>query len=300
MTRRVWVSGAVGATAILAAVLQLVAAAPAATDIPWIVFSAHPEGTALQQLFRVQSNGQGLQQISKGTRPATDPAFSPDGNRIVFVRLGRGVFTIGLDGTNEKRLTKNGRDSYPAWSPDGKQIAFLRPHKQQWTVFVVSATGARLHRLALAPPSGRPAWSKDGKLLFLPTVADISRVDPRTGSIKGRVDIHAEIVSSTAAAVSPDGRSLAYIGRRPLTGPADCGESPCPMFALYLVSNGRRKPLKIANGTGPATWLPDGKTIIYVTGGKLVLTTLPGGKSSTIPVDEHLLAGDAPPAWQPR
>ena len=52
--------------------------------------------------------------------------------------------------------------------------------------------------------------------------------------------------------------------------------------------------------TGPATWLPDGKTIVYVSGGKLVLTTLPGGKSSTIPMDEHLLAGDAPPAWQPR
>ena len=32
MTRRVWVSGAVGATAILAAVLQLVAAAPRILD----------------------------------------------------------------------------------------------------------------------------------------------------------------------------------------------------------------------------------------------------------------------------
>ena len=300
MARRAWVPGAVAAIVVLAVALRLAASAPAAADVRWIVFSAHPEGTALQQLFRMQSDGSGLQQISKGSRPATDPAFSPDGKRIVFVRLGRGLFSIDLDGTNERRLTKNGRDSYPAWSPNGKQIAFLRPYKKQWTLFVTSSSGARAHRLPQAPPGGRPAWTKDGKAILLPTVADVSVLDPSTGRVRGRFDLRAELVSSTAAAVAQDGRSVAYIGRRPLTGPADCGESPCPMFALYLVSTDRRKPLKIANGTGPATWLPDGKTIIYVTGGKLVLTTLPGGKSSTIALDEHLLAGDAPPAWQPR
>jgi len=248
----------------------------------------------------MQSDGNGLQQISKGSLPATDPAFSPDGRRIVFVRLGRGIFSMGLDGTNQQRLTKNGRDSYPAWSPDGKQIAFLRPYRKQWTLFVMTASGARAHRLPQAPPGGRPAWTKDGKAILLPTVADVSVLDPRTGRIMGRFDLRGELVSSTAAAVAPNGKSIAYIGRRPLTGPEDCGESPCPMFALYLVSTTRKKPLKIANGTGPATWLPDGKTIVYVTGGKLVVTTLPGGKSSTISMDEHLLAGDAPPAWQPR
>jgi WD40 repeat protein len=289
----------IGSTALVVA-LRLAVSAPAAADVHWIVFSAHPDGTALQQLFRVQSNGDGLQQISKGASPATDPAFSPDGQRIAFVRLGRGIFSIGLDGTNERRLTKNGRDSFPVWSPNGKQIAFLRPFKKQWAVFVMTASGAREHRLPLAPPGGRPTWARTGTSLWVPTVADVSKVDARTGRIQGRRDIRAELVSSTAAAVTPDGRSLAYIGRRPLTGPPDCGESPCPMFALYLVSTTRRKPLKIANGTGPASWLPDGKTIIYVTGGRLVLTMLPGGRSSTISMDEHLLAGDAPPAWQPR
>jgi Tol biopolymer transport system component len=298
--RRRLVPGAVIAGAALVLALRLTAAAPAAASAPWVVFSAHPDGTALQQLFRVQSNGDGLQQISKGASPATDPSFSPDGKKLVFVRLGRGIYSIDLDGTNERRLTKNGRDSYPVWSPSGKQIAFLRPHKKQWTLFVMTSSGVGEHRLPQAPPGGRPAWTKDGKAILLPTVADVSRVDPRTGRILGRVDLQPELVSSTAAAVAPNGRSVAYIGRRPLTGPEDCGESPCPMFALYLVSTSRKKPLKIANGTGPATWLPDGKTLVYVTGGKLILTALPGGKSTSISMDEHLLAGDAPPAWQPR
>jgi Tol biopolymer transport system component len=297
--RRWWVPTAVAALVVLAIALKPALSASGASTGPWIVFSAHPDGTALQQLFRIQSTGEGLQQISTGDRPATDPAFSPDGSRIVFVRLGTGIFSANLDGTNEKRLTSNGRDSFPAWSPNGKQIAFLRPYRKQWTVHVMSASGAGQHRLPLAPPGGRVSWAANSRSLFVPTVADVSKIDAKTGRVQGRFDLRAELVSSTAAAVAPDGRSVAYIGRRPLTGPPDCGESPCPMFALYLTSTTRRKPVKIANGTGPASWLPDGKTLIYVTGGNLRVTR-PGGKSSTIELDSHLAAGDSAPAWQPR
>ena len=82
--RRSVVPVAVVATAVVALALKLTVSASAAADVPWVVFSAHPEGTALQQLFRVQSNGEGLQQISKGAAPATDPAFSPDGKKLVW------------------------------------------------------------------------------------------------------------------------------------------------------------------------------------------------------------------------
>jgi TolB protein len=297
-TRRWWIPSTVVVVVALAVAVELALSAPGASSGPWIVFSAHPDGTQVQQLFRIQSTGEGLQQISTGPRPATDPAFSADGARIVFVRLGSGIFSMSLDGTNVKQLTANPRDSFPVWSPNGRQIAFLRPYRKQWTVFVMSSSGAKQHRLPLAPPGGRPAWTANGKSLFVPTVADVSKVDATTGRVQGRFDIRAELVTSTAAAVAPNGRSVAYIARRPLTGPEDCGESPCPMFALYRVSTARRKPAKVANGTGPASWLPDGKSLIYVTGGKLAVTA-PGGKTSTIALGEHLAAGDAPPAWQP-
>src|SRR5215211_4588936 len=130
--RVMWVKAGSAFLGIALATLVLAAArsAAVAADTPrWIVFSAHPEGSGRAQLFRVQADGAGLQQITKGRLPATAPAFSPNGNRIVFVRLGSGIFTVKLNGSGLRRLTSGTRDSYPTWSPDGKRIAFVRPYR---------------------------------------------------------------------------------------------------------------------------------------------------------------------------
>jgi eukaryotic-like serine/threonine-protein kinase len=54
----------------------------------------------------------------------TQPAFSPDGERIAFrsERDGGGIFVMGATGESAMRLTNFGY--YPAWSPDGRQIVF--------------------------------------------------------------------------------------------------------------------------------------------------------------------------------
>src|SRR3954464_14597186 len=107
-----------------------------ADSTKWIVFSASPDGTAAAQLYRVQTDGTGVEQITKGGLPATDPAFSPNGQQLVFVRLGLGIFRVNLDGSGLQRLTRGHRDSFPAWSPNGARIAFLRPTKVAWNVYV--------------------------------------------------------------------------------------------------------------------------------------------------------------------
>src|SRR5262249_8787075 len=55
---------------------------------------------------------------------ATQPAFSPDGERIAFRsdRLGAGIWVMGRTGGSPRRLTDGGFN--PAWSPDGNQIVF--------------------------------------------------------------------------------------------------------------------------------------------------------------------------------
>jgi len=67
----------------------------------------NPDGTGIQQLTTLGNN--------------EDPAWSPDGRHIAFAstRMGpRDIFVMHADGTEQTRLTNNGRDNYlPDWSP---------------------------------------------------------------------------------------------------------------------------------------------------------------------------------------
>jgi TolB protein len=72
------------------------------------------------QICLINPDGTGLQQLtSQGANE--DPAWSPDGRHLVFTstRMGpRDIFSMHADGTEQRRLTNNGRDNYlPDWSP---------------------------------------------------------------------------------------------------------------------------------------------------------------------------------------
>ena len=288
--------------AIVVLALAAAQAVSSAADAPrWIVFSGEPGGTALPQLFRMQTSGEGLEQITTGAKPATQPAFSPDGQRLVFARLGSGIFRANLDGTGLQRLTSGGRDTFPVWAPDGKRIAFVRPYRTQWRVYVMSVSGAGQRRLSQAPPSGRPSWSANSKSIFIPTAAAVAKIDARTGRVQKRFAVTLDLAVSQGLTVSPDARTFAFIARRPPTGPPDCGESNCPAYGLYVAAAstpGRRR--RIANDTGPAGWSPDAKSVVFVARGALTVEVVASGKQTTIPTVGHVASGDAPPAWQPR
>ncbi len=154
--------------------------------------------------MRIRTDGSGLKQLTTGSKSATEPAFSPDGKRIVFARLGSGIFRMNLDGTGLRRLTSGARDIYPVWSPDGKRIAFLRPFRAEWRLYVMAPTGAGERRLPLAPPAGRPTWTANSKSILIPSAADIVRVDAQTGRIQKYYGLTLDIQTTQNATVSPD------------------------------------------------------------------------------------------------
>jgi TolB protein len=292
--------GAVAAVAAVAAGL-LAGASPAASSGAWIVFSAHPAGAAAQQLFRVQTTGAGLQQITTGRAPAIAPTASPDGKRLAFARIGSGIFTVGVDGTGLRRLTRNGRDSFPVWSPDGRSIAFLRPLRDQWALFVMSSTGKGQRRLPQAPPAGRPTWLANGKSLLVPTLGDVVQVDARTGATQKSFGLSIDLQTSQTATVSPNGRNIVFVGSRLSTGPADCGEGRCPQYGLYLGSvPAPHRVRRIADDTGPAGWAPDGASLVFVSKGLLQIETVGGRVVATVATGDNVPAGESPPVWLPR
>ena len=57
-----------------------------------------------------------------------DPAISPDGSSVAFVRDGgeTGLYLIAIDGSNERRIFERPALSSPKWSADGQWIVFTR------------------------------------------------------------------------------------------------------------------------------------------------------------------------------
>src|SRR5204862_3541069 len=74
-------------------------------------------------IYSMRVGGQNPVNLTKdGSTNNSQPAFSPDGERIAFrsSRNGGGIFIMGATGESVKRLTDYGYT--PAWSPDGKEI----------------------------------------------------------------------------------------------------------------------------------------------------------------------------------
>src|SRR5581483_58789 len=233
--------------------------------------------------------------------PSEAPAFSPNGKRIAFTRLGAGIFSMNVNGTGLRRLTTNGRDSSPAWSPDGKKIVFLRPTVNAWTVYVMAASGAGERRLRQAPPAGRPSWT--GRGLVIPTEGDLAKIDPRSGRVEklfgARIDASGGLDTTS---VSPDLSTLTYVGPRPpVPGDKGCGEGvPCAVFGLYIQNlRAHKAPRILARDTGPATFSPDGMRLAYVASNhRIVLRVIANGKSTSFATGKITPTTTSPPAWQ--
>jgi Tol biopolymer transport system component len=100
----------------------------------------------------------------------TEPAWSPDGKTIAFVRqhdrASPAIILIGRDGHGLRRLT-SGRS--PSWSPDGESIAFASGD----SIYRISADGRGRTRILhnLRAPDVR--WSPDGRKLLYTTGTDV-------------------------------------------------------------------------------------------------------------------------------
>lgn len=146
-----------------------------------------------------------------------NPAISPDGKQLAFVRLGvaePGIYISDLRG-GRLRLAWTGADiGRLAWAPDGKGIAF------------VTGTGGRgrIALLDLGTGDAVPlvefdgdhfSWSADGAFLFVSHAQEIGRA-PSLFSIRMR-DRRWERLTTSAGqdgdrfpTVSPDGKLLAF------------------------------------------------------------------------------------------
>ena len=136
-----------------------------------------------QHLWRMDTDGSNLKQLTSGNGYEKNPSFSPDGRWIFYASYDEGhleVFKISIEGGEPIRLTEGFLSDTPAVSPDGKTIAAYYREK----------AGSALKIILLPPEGGKPIktfdipqtvfnfkWMPDGRsLAYLDTQKGVSNI----------------------------------------------------------------------------------------------------------------------------
>ena len=122
-------------------------------------------------IYFLTLTGQATKLSIPGITDASDPDWSPDGSRIVFVCVlsypVSDLCTVKPDGTGLVRLTSGSTyNRAPSWSRDGSRIAFtqLKLSNGEEEISLIDASGGSLATVA---PGSNPSWSPDGsRILF--------------------------------------------------------------------------------------------------------------------------------------
>jgi dipeptidyl aminopeptidase/acylaminoacyl peptidase len=197
-----------------------------------------------------------------GLEYADDPQISPDGRRIVYVRMGfdirtdqarASLWSIDADGGNHRPLRADRESSgSPRWSPDGTRIAYVADAEgspQLFVRFMDSGQTALISDLTEAP--GGLAWSPDGRwIAFTMLVPEEKKplAEPPSAPEDASWAPPVSVIDSMVYRV--DGEGYLETGfRHVFVVPADGGA------ARQLTSGD-------FHHDGPLSFSPDGRTIL--------------------------------------
>lgn len=148
-----------------------------------VAYVTHPEGV----LWKADRDGRNPIQLSLPPIMAFLPHWSPDGSRILFEDVAKGldlaeIYLVSTDGGSPRRLFPESKESSSDadWSPDGNSIVFEEP--PGWNAnSVVRVLDTKTNRVTTLPGSVGlywPLWSPDGRF-----IAATSSLDGRSLSV---------------------------------------------------------------------------------------------------------------------
>lgn len=151
------------------------------------------------------------------------------------------LFRVDLKRNRIRRLTRGLRASEPAMSPDGRSIAYIRPNNGRFDLHLYDLKTKQDQRIAKADDwttFGQPAWSPDGQTLYasMSEVAGGRHLYAFDAQSHARTRLTAGNSIDNSPRVSPDGRWLFYssdrdgnynIYARDLHAPGACNAVAC-------------------------------------------------------------------------
>jgi TolB protein len=231
------------------------------------------------QIYVINADGTGKHAITnvEDGAGAKQPAWSPDGSRILFVSsvlrssglVDRGIYVVNSDGSGVQRLTPTDDPALyggPAWSPDGSTIAFYKGILDEETsvyvphLYLMNSDGS--NQRALTADSihmnhfNRLVWSPQGDLLAFEVYgpgtagAHIATIKPDGSHLRYVTDPGAPARSPSW---SPDGRHLVFQGE---------GQDNQPQ--LYIINRDGTGKERVTTGSsweGYPAWAPSTASI---------------------------------------
>lgn len=204
------------------------------------------------------------------------PAPSPDGSEIAFVSAGE-IWVVAATGGDAHLLVSHEADeSRPLYSPDGTQLAFVSNRNGDDDIYVLTLATGDVRRLTYGD-SGEEldAWSPDGKWIYFADGRgdpgghpDVWRVASEGGTpLRVLADRYAP---EFHAAVSPDGRTLAFAGTARMAqsqwwrhGHSHIDESE--IWLATVAGTPRYTQLSESGSKNVSPmWSADGRDVVYV------------------------------------
>jgi Tol biopolymer transport system component len=248
-------------------------------DGKWIVFTSERGGQS--DIYRMHSDGTGLEQLTSDLAFDDQGALSPDNSTLAFVSTRANgtadIWLLDIAGKKYTNLTKNASGNFrPTFSPDGKWIAFSSDRDSiggrfpgQWEqmqstgIYIVHPDGSGLRRVTkTGGVAGSPSFSADGsRILFYETDetgaylaksgrsrTELVSVDIATGD---RRQYTASNDTKLSPAFLPGGR-ISYILRS-----ADNNQG-------LKIWHPDRRVITVAQGSiRHASWSPDARQVVY-------------------------------------
>lgn len=292
-----------------------------------IAFSSdRADGKTLQiWLMDVNLNDQGqikagnFRQLTFDEGDKTQPAWSPDGNKLLYVAPGGksangidwGLDIFLLDVTASIRQPVNlthrpGDDTDPAWSPDGKWIALTNNGRSDKVKMIdlMAPDGSSIQRVSVDLQEFNPAWSPGMDLLYVTFARENNILYLRSAATvyteNGFFDnkgISTRTGQAADPAWSPDGSQVAYMRMEQVVGNVVYGN----IHSALAASRGDQitKLTNLGWDRDPA-WSPDSQWITFSSRRDLnleiYLIRASGGQAINLTNRPGI---DQQPAWRP-